>query len=546
MKKHFVLIYIAIFFAFIPQVGAYTPTLGKIKKIYSNVVYARDFDAIPDDGKDDAKPLRDVIDAVKKNGGNARIVLEKGAYDFKTFDAGAFVTIRDADKIMIDGNGATIVRHLQKTNFFVLKSKNTTFANLKFETSELPFAGAVVTNVSTSPEKYFDCKVIKPHKVKDGATPKGIISYDPENNSMGGDSKFRVDLYQMRTPLKIKQLTEDTMRVPIDCKYGSMPRVGDTVLVRYEIYGPSAISIHSSKDTRVYNTSIISHSGMGVYGMDSENILIDRLIVKPKSKEYFMSATADATHFNYCRGRIDILNSVFEKMGDDATNVHQMYWIVDEVINPQKIAIHWGREGKKFFPREHLPRVGDKIVLGTNDNWLRMETFSKVVSVSPDNKNKVAILELETPLPDFVKKGMPMGNYSANPVLNIKNCKVYGNRARGFLIKVSKANVENCVFEKTSLAAILMENDANFWYEGCRTENVKIKNCVFKNCNFWGFGGREGLSILDAAEFTKGMPNKGAVNVKMRIENCVFENCGTDPISVKQTQYPVIKNNKIF
>lgn len=52
---------------------------------------------------------------------------------------------------------------------------------------------------------------------------------------------------------------------------------------------------------------------MGIHGSDTENILIDNLKVQSKTKDLFMSATADATHFNYCRGRIDILNSTFEK-----------------------------------------------------------------------------------------------------------------------------------------------------------------------------------------------------------------------------------------
>ena len=90
-----------------------------------------------------------------------------------------------------------------------------------------------------------------------------------------------------------------------------------------------------------------------------------------------------------------------------------------------------------------------------------------------------------------------------------------------------------------------MENDANYSYEGCRTVNVTIKNCSFKDCNFWGAGGKEGIAILDAAAFTKGMPNQGAVNVSTTIENCTFSGCGQDPISIKQTQKPVLKNNTI-
>lgn len=516
-------------------------TLEQAKKLYPSTINARDFGAIPNDGKDDAKALRDALEAAKKQGGGVRIALEKGNYDLMTFDRGAAIPVIGAKAVMFDGNGATLVHHKMYTNFQVSDSSDITVANITFDANEVPFAGAVVTAVG---DGYFDCKVIPPHKVKDGAHPKGIISFDQKNDSMGGDSKYRIDNYQLATKLKIKKLSEDTMRVPLE-KYARMPKVGDVVLVRYEVYGPGVINSHAAKNLRVYNVTINSHPGMGIHGSDTENILIDNLKVQSKTKDLFMSATADATHFNYCRGRIDILNSTFEKMGDDATNVHQMYWMLSEKLNPQTIKVKWGKERQGGFPAEYLPKLGDTISFGTKDNWLRMETFSKVSKVDVNAKDKFAVISLETPLPDFVANGMPMGNYSSNPVLNIKNCKVRGNRARGFLIKVAEANVENCSFERTTLPAILMENDANYWYEGCRTENVTIKNCSFKDCNFWGAGGKEGIAILDAAAFTKGMPNQGAVNVSTTIENCTFSGCGQDPISIKQTQKPVLKNNTI-
>jgi len=298
-----------------------------------------------------------------------------------------------------------------------------------------------------------------------------------------------------------------------------------------------------AKDVRVYNTTINSHPGMGIHGSNTENILIDGLQVVSKAKDLFMSATADATHFNYCRGRIDILNSTFEKMGDDATNVHQMYWLFDEKQSPEKFTVVWGKKrGHANMPVDMLPRVGDMIGFGAQDNWLRLACFAKVKAVEPDMKAQQAVIVLETPLPDYVGKGMPMANMSSDPVLTVKNCQVRGNRGRGFLIKVSKATVENCSFERTSLPAILFENDANYWYEGFRTQDIQISNCTFKDVNFWG-ARKDGVAILDAAAFSKGMPDKGLVNGTTVVENCTFTGCGTDPIMLTQTQNPIIKNN---
>ena len=197
-------------------------TLEQAKKLYPSTINARDFGAIPNDGKDDAKALRDALEAAKKQGGGVRIALEKGNYDLMTFDRGAAIPVIGAKAVMFDGNGATLVHHKMYTNFQVSNSSDITVANITFDANEVPFAGAVVTAVG---DGYFDCKVIPPHKVKDGAHPKGIISFDQKNDSMGGDSKYRIDNYQLATKLKIKKLSEDTMRVPLE-KYADWKQYG--------------------------------------------------------------------------------------------------------------------------------------------------------------------------------------------------------------------------------------------------------------------------------------------------------------------------------
>ena len=91
-------------------------TLDQAKKLYPTTINARDFGAIPNDGKDDAKALRDALEAAKKKGGGVRIALEKGNYDLMTFDKGAAIPVIGANAVMFDGNGATLVHHKMYTN----------------------------------------------------------------------------------------------------------------------------------------------------------------------------------------------------------------------------------------------------------------------------------------------------------------------------------------------------------------------------------------------------------------------------------------------
>jgi len=70
-------------------------TLAETQKKYPITLFARDFGAIPNDGKDDAKALRDAIAAAKTKDGGVRIVLGKGRYDMLSFDNGGAVPITD-------------------------------------------------------------------------------------------------------------------------------------------------------------------------------------------------------------------------------------------------------------------------------------------------------------------------------------------------------------------------------------------------------------------------------------------------------------------
>ena len=488
-----------------------------------NVVKARDFGVIPDDGEDDAVPLRKLLESIKGEKG-VKILLEKGVYDFIHGSDGpghTYAIIYDMKDLTIDGRGARIVTHHMFSPFGVVASDGVTIKNLSVESKELPFALATVTAVG---DNSFDCEVIAPHKAIE-ATPKAVISYDVENRSMAKG----VDVYQLETQKKTELLSETSMRVPLE-PWAAKPRIGETVVVRYEVYGPSAIYLASTKNTKIVNFSIASYAGMGIYAGNSENIFIDKMKVSPRIKGAAMSATADATHFNRCMGSITIKNSFFELMGDDAANIHQMYWILDEIIDPKTVKLSFGRKVAGFQP-DHAPFVGDIVEFGSPKNWLRLGFSTKASDVIVNKEEEHVIVKLEEPLPADTPVGVFVSNATAKPKLTIKDTTVRGNRARGFLIQTSKALVENCKFDSISGPAILVECDGSFWFEGATTSDLTVKNSTFKNCDIWSGASR--TAILADASYGEGVPREGPVHGTIRLKNNKFIDCGFDPFKLR-------------
>ncbi len=499
-----------------------------------SVVYARDFGAIPNDGKDDAVALRSAVLAAKEKT-PARVVLEKGVYDLiETDEHGAFVSFDNTQNLEFDGTGATLRTHKAAVVLRAVKSKEISLTGFEIERTQLPFAGAKIT---ASRAGSFDCKIVEPYQIQEGARPQAIIAYDPKKGHMGAG----FDVYQLDIDQPIKKLSKSTMRVPLKFPKLVAPE-GIFVIVRYEVYGPMAILFEHCENIAVSNVRLFSHGGMGIHITQTDGIRIDRVRVAPRDAKTWMSITADAIHLKSNRGRIDITHCEFEKMGDDAVNVNQGYWVVTQKPDAKTVRVKYGYE-LDHLPAQLLPREGDSAQFPAEDNWLRPAFLLKIAQIIPEHETRTALIRFEEDLPSHVTTGIPLANASSNPVITIKNCTVRNNRARGFLIKTDRALIENCTFESITLPAILLENDITRWFEGVAVRDLEIKNCTFKNCDFWNQGR---AAILDAPAFPPTAPAQGHINTRAKIENCSFKDCGKDPIQLRHTQTVETLKNKFL
>jgi hypothetical protein len=108
------------------------------------VLYVRDFGAIPNDRNSDVEGLNDAIIAARNSGLPTKIVFESGIYNFYSTENSTvgnpryFFTLIRQDNIEIDGQGASfVVENFDRGLFRILDSRNIILRNFTIDYAEL-------------------------------------------------------------------------------------------------------------------------------------------------------------------------------------------------------------------------------------------------------------------------------------------------------------------------------------------------------------------------------------------------------------------------
>jgi hypothetical protein len=208
-----------------------------------------------------------------------------------------------------------------------------------------------------------------------------------------------------------------------------------------------------------------------------------RVLAKPGT-ERIVSATADATHFVNCSGKIRLNRCRMESQMDDATNIHGNYATVDCIAGPRRIEIRFMHSQHAGFP---LLAAGDSAAF-SDGHTLHPLGGASVCAVSAINRDLLTV-HLADDLPPEIVPGTLVHNAAeAAPEVEITDCVFTGNRARGILLgSAGKTRVEGNIFHSPG-AAILLEGDGRTWFEQAAVRDLIISGNRFENCNFgvWG------------------------------------------------------------
>jgi len=494
-----------------------------------------DYGARPDDGANDLSGISKALTACAKQGGSV-LVFSKGRYDLTRGPRGrgAYFPLRDVKGMTIEGNGAVLVAHDAATIFHVVDCSGLTVCKLTLDSDPLPFTcGKVVAAGRGS----VDIKPAKGYRAVAGRSVKGVFGYDP---AKGRPARRGHDCYMLDNTTPSSVTDGALMRVP--CR-GRID-VGAHVIVRHQIYGHNGFTMRGCSGVVFEDLTIYSLGGMGIYAAASTDITVRRMTVaKGPGGKRWMSTTADATHFNTCRGTITLEDCRFEGMGDDATNIHNHFWTVSGRRGDDTLRVTLKRVRRHVMPG-NPPRAGDTIEIGGPDNPLAPRLTRTVKSVQSDPKNKDLIITLAKARDTKVRAGDIVWNASAAPKARIRRCVVRNNRARGMLIQTRDVILDACVFENCSGSAIHVASDINYWHEGIGVADLVIRDNKFVGCNY---GAARRAAVLDIfAELPGGKIAPPGVHRGIEVVGNTFVKPEGSAMYIHSSDGVIIRDNKFI
>lgn len=282
-----------------------------------------------------------------------------------------------------------------------------------------------------------------------------------------------------------------------------------------------------SKDLVFRNCTFHAMPGMAIISQFCENITFDhaRVVPRPGSLRT-CPAWADCFHFSGCRGKILVDSCDFSGTQDDPINIHGTHLRVIEKTGANQVLLRFMQPQTYGFAAF---QPGDKIEF-INHSTLRGYASATVKAIERKT-DKDWLLTIGEPVPEFGKDDV-VDNVSWYPDVVIRNCTVDTDSCRGFLLTTrGKALVEGCTVTRTDMSAILVEDDAEGWYESGPIRDLTIRNNRFIACKD---------PVISINPHTSSNKPDEWVHENIRIEGNTFEGGG---ISARNTKGLVIVNN---
>ena len=292
-----------------------------------------------------------------------------------------------------------------------------------------------------------------------------------------------------------------------------------------------SVGVHNtrSKDIVFHDCEFHNLTNMGFVSQFTENLTYLRVNVgPPKGTIRTCAAHADIFQFSNCKGEARVESCHLSGMQDDAINCHGTHLrIIDKPAENQLLLrfMHPQTYGfAAYIPGDEVAVVNHANLREYADNPRR-----KVTAVEKKTE-KDWLITLDGPAPRFEKDDV-IDNVTWYPDLTAINNHISVDPVRGFLITTrGKSLVEGNTFYRCAMPGILIEDDAEGWFESGPVRDLTIRNNTFVRCG------------IHLNPMSKSKDPAEPVHENIRIENNRFEEGAG--ISAHHVKGLVILNNR--
>lgn len=444
--------------------------------------------------------------------------------------------------LTIDGNGATLMFHGEMTTIALERCENMKLQNLHVD-FERP-AGSEMTytkvadgkvEVSIHPDTRYEIAGGRMNLIGEGwrSNRNHCIEYNPK------DETFRYSQgWNKLAAAEAKEMTRGTVRFATPADF--LPEVGNTLTIRDIIRDQVGMFILESKNITLSRIQMHYMHGLGIMSQYSRNITMDRVKCTPREGSgRLLASSADMMHFSGCSGKVKIDSCYYSGAHDDPINIHGTNLRAIEKVDNRTLRLRF-MHGQSYGFNAYFP--GDTVAF-VNASTMQRTDRARVEKVTRLS-DKMLEVRFDKQIPASLELNHDcVENLTCTPEVEIRNCYFTRTSARGTLVTTPrKVVIENNTYYKTGMSAILIEGDAEGWYESGPVCDVLIKGNTFVNC---AYNGGPGNAIIALHPSNTMVDAERPVHENVRIENNVFKTFGNPVLYAKSTADLIFKGNTI-
>ncbi|MGM9803177.1 MAG: right-handed parallel beta-helix repeat-containing protein [Muribaculaceae bacterium] len=452
------------------------------------------------------------------------------------------VWMENMQNLTIDGGDATLMFHGKMTMVAMMNCRNITLRNLHFD-FERPAGSEIIYS------KVEDGKVeVTFHRDTRYEVANGRINLIGEGwrSNRNHCIKFnkQSDRFTYSGDWNVLANCDATEVQPGVVQFATptdfRPQPGDVLTVRDIIRDQVGMLICQSENVTLNDVYVHYMHGLGIVSQYSHNVTMDHVECCPrKGSGRVLASSADFMHFSGCSGKVIVTRCKFSGAHDDPINVHGTNLRAVEKLGENTLKMRFMHGQSYGFQAYH---VGDTVAFVDAS---RMERFAyaRVTGVSMINP-RVQEVTFDRPVPRQMQINHDcVENMTCTPQVEITNNYFTHTSTRGTLITTPrKVVVANNVYENTGMSAILIEGDAEGWYESGPVNDVLIENNTFKGC---AYNGGPGGAVIALHPSNTIIDASRPVHRNVRIVGNTFCTFGNALLYAKSTQGLVFKNNNV-